>query len=499
MNLVLDYVCHGINIDYTGDRDSIYSSNWPSSKEFEIDIDNFIREFIDFGSISGPLKEIPDSFHVSPIGAFKKKRNTKVRVIHDLSWPPGHSINDFISKSDHTVSYTTIDAAVEFCKNYNTPYLCKTDLKSAYMSCLVRDEDRHLLGFSWRGKYYFFNCIPFGLRSAPFAFNKLADAIHYIIEQKNLPCNLLHYLDDFLCISGSRDDAKKSLDVILDTFIKSGFRIQNSKTEGPVRNIEFLGIYMDTENSQLSISYDRLCEITDLLNTWCSKIFCNKRELLSLIGKLSFCSKVVREGRRFIRRLIGLSKRMRNLHHKIRITTQAQHDIQWWLCCMKRHNGVSWFPKRWDSTTISCMFSDASNTAAGVYWCGQWTCRPFSGEYLWLSQKDIAYREMYAVVLGVAVFGPELSNTSLHMFIDNIAVQQSVNTGVCKEPGIMGLLRSLYYYTSVYNISYRSFHIGTLDNSISDSISRLNWVRFRQLCPEAAAVMRPPGWVILDF
>ena len=499
VNRVMTYIHDGINIDFDGIRNSQESINWPSSFEFSAHVTDYIQEYIEFGSITGPLLEIPDVFKVSPLGAFQKKRSGKIRIIHDLSWPPGNSVNDFISKKDHTVSYTSIDEAILLCKRFDTPFLCKTDLKAAYMTCLVREEDRPLLGFKWDSKSYFWNSIPFGLRSAPFAFNQLADALHYIIIQKDAPCYLLHYLDDYLCISGSYQDAKISLDIMLNVFIDSGFRIQDSKTEGPVRNLEFLGLFLDTEDSQLRISTDRLSEILDLLQTWSEMSYCSKRQLLSLIGKLSFCSKVIKEGRRFMRRLISLSKRMRNLHHKTRITIQAQHDIAWWRACIAKHNGICFFNIIWNDIDSIHMYTDASDIAAGVYVGGKWSWRPFVGSHLWLSQMPIAFRELYAVVLGIALFGKFMVNKNLSLHIDNMAIQISVNSGVCKEPRIMGLLRSFYYYVCLYHINYKSFYIGTSDNAISDSISRSDWVRFRSLCPEAAVVMTPPCDIIWDF
>ena len=52
---------------------------------------------------------------------------------------------------------------------------------------------------------------------------------------------------------------------------------------------------------------------------------CTKRELLSLIGKLSFSCKILPAGWIFLRRLIDLTKQ---LHHHIRITTNAHLGMQ---------------------------------------------------------------------------------------------------------------------------------------------------------------------------
>ena len=46
--------------------------------------------------------------------------------------------------------------------------------------------------------YYVDTCLLFGLWSAPFLFNQLADAIHWILQNNYEVQHLLHYLDDFL-------------------------------------------------------------------------------------------------------------------------------------------------------------------------------------------------------------------------------------------------------------------------------------------------------------
>ena len=70
-----------------------------------------------------------------------------------------------------------------------TVFMAKTDIESAFRLFPVHPHDWELLGLFWNGFYYFDKVLPFGLRSAPFIFNQLSDAIEWIL-QKQL-CNLL--------------------------------------------------------------------------------------------------------------------------------------------------------------------------------------------------------------------------------------------------------------------------------------------------------------------
>ena len=112
-----------------------------------------------------------------------------------LSPPPGISINDFIDPNSYTLSHCLVDDAYTIIDDLSIgALLSKIDLKNAFRSILVRQSDWNLLGIHWKDKYYIDTCLLSGLWSAPFLFNQLADAIHWILEQQYGVHHLLHYL-----------------------------------------------------------------------------------------------------------------------------------------------------------------------------------------------------------------------------------------------------------------------------------------------------------------
>ena len=111
----------------------------------------------------------------------------------------------------------------------------------------------------------------------------------------------------------------------------------------------------------------------------------------------------------------------------------------------------------------------------------------------------IAWRELFAIVLCVSVFGPRMTDKVVKMYTDNQAVLYCINTGTSKDVHLMSLLRSLYYYTTLYKVIYKAYWVSTKDNGPSDSLSRLQYDRFRGLCPQADLLMTQPNTVLLDF
>ena len=68
------------------------------------------------------------------------------------------------------------------------------------------------------------------------------------------------------------------------------------------------------------------------------------------------------------------------------------------------------------------------------------------------------------------------------MLIMNLSVISIIN-GTCKDPSIMNLVRSLYFYSAIYNIEYRAFRISSEDNILADAISRHSWNKLFMQAP----------------
>ena len=288
-----DYLKNGIPIGFIGESRTVCTKNWPSATQFADNVTEFLNGGLQSGAISGPYPyPPPTNFRVSPLGAFLK--NGKVRIIHDLSFPPGEAVNEGIPQEETSVHYSTVGDAVHWCMQFTNPWLAKCDLRSAYTSCMVCPKDRQLLAFAWeyQGQYCTFtqNTLPFGLASSCSRFEDISTALEDIMIARGAPRSTLHYIDDFILVQGSKEACSEGLKIVLDTCTQAGFEVQPKKTVGPVQVIEFLGITIDTIESKLCISQDKCKEMHQLLASWLHKKSATKRQILSLLGKMAFFS-----------------------------------------------------------------------------------------------------------------------------------------------------------------------------------------------------------------
>ena len=135
------------------------------------------------------------SFGVIP----KRAQPAKWRLIVDLSSPGGANVNDGISPDEFSLHYITVDKVIRLVSQFGRgALLAKFDVESAYRNVPIHPLDRYLLGMKWRHHFYVDLALPFGLRSAPYILNSIADLVEWILINNHQIPDQLHYLDDFL-------------------------------------------------------------------------------------------------------------------------------------------------------------------------------------------------------------------------------------------------------------------------------------------------------------
>ena len=188
------------------------------------------------------LKILPDP----QLAAFLRRGirdGWKFRLIVNLSFRSGHSINDAISPAHSSFRYVTVRQVTELIPQGSS--LAKIDLKAAFRRVPVHPADQHYLGISWRDRTLCDRALPFGLRSAPIIFDAIADGLAWAMICSNI-VDLAHYLDDFIFWSANHATCQHSLDLAIRTATRLGLPVEPAKVEGPSTTLTFLGIKIDS-------------------------------------------------------------------------------------------------------------------------------------------------------------------------------------------------------------------------------------------------------------
>ena len=480
----------GFKIGYHGPRTTLTSANLRSAFESPTVVAEYLATECARGHTAGPFQEQPcHPFRSAGIGIIPKKSGGHRLIVH-LSAPDGMSINDGIHEEQFSLQYITVDDVVaQVIKHGKDALMFKVDIKHAFRIVPVHPEDWPLLGMVWDGQYYVDKVLPFGLRSSPAIFNHLAEALCWILRHNYSLVGLEHYLDDFMCVSPPSfnvplSSAALQKATLLQVFDNLGVPVAtgDGKVVGPTTCMTVLGIEVDSTEQVMRLPADKLTQLLSSLAEWSRRESCSKRELLSLIGVLSFAAKVVPPGRTFIRRLIDLSCSVKSLSTVIQLDQEAQRDIAWWLKFSSSWNGRSLFHDlEWTKSPDLELFTDASDLGFGGYFRGRW----FFGAWPDAELDSIMVREMVPIALACALWGDSWQGKRLLFHCDNSAVVSAWQSGTCRNAKAMSLIRFMLAKAAMCNFILYIRHIAGIDNSIADALSRLQVLRFRRLAPEA--------------
>jgi hypothetical protein len=323
-----------------------------------------------------------------------------------------------------------------------------------------------------------------GGRSSPAIFNSVSDAVEWIcINNYNIDY-LIHLLDDFFTVQ-EPEIAPRVLQTILNVFSKLGIPVNSKKVEGPATCIEFLGITLDTINMEARLSKEKISKLHTDVTLFLNRKKCTQRELLSIIGSLSFACKVITPGRSFLSRLISKAYSVRELHFKVRLSKADQRDFKLWNFFLSSWNGKNLFLFQEQPLSDFEFCTDAAGTLGfGGFYKRQWFSEAWKPHQLAWSMPA---KELYPIVVAAQLWGHLWTTKRIIVNCDNISTVGAINRGYSNKNVISDLIRVLVYLSMHYNFHIRASYIPGKENSISDALSRLQVNKFMALAPGMTA------------
>ncbi|PJE78781.1 hypothetical protein CI610_02269 [invertebrate metagenome] len=267
-----------------------------------------------------------------------------------------------------------------------------------------------------------------------------------------------------------------------------GVPLAEEKTVGPSHILTFLGYELNTLELTIRIPVQKLEELKSLLMGLLGLGKTTLKHLQSVVGVLNFFSRAIPSARAFNRRFYDAMAGASKPSHHIRLSQGIKDDIRVWLTFLEFFNGCSYFPDSfWLSDSHLQLYTDSagqSNLGCGAVLQAHWAF--FQWPKAWGNSdvmRDLTFLELVPVLLAMMLWGPQLKNKKIVLNIDNQSLVTVLNKKSSKSKRVMELVRPLVLHAMMYNIQFKAIHIQGIHNSIADSISRLQWARFRQLAP----------------
>ena len=349
-------------------------------------------------------------------------------------------------------------------------YMCKLDLKDAYLSVPIAQCHRKYLKFAWQGTVYQYNVLPFGLATAPRAFTKLMKPALAHLRSKGV--RLIAYLDDLLIIGKDKREAEEAYQNAKSLMESLGFVINLEKSQAiGTQKMEFLGFIIDSVSMTFRLPQDKVKDIRQKCRCALQDPRLTIRELAHLIGTLVATRLAVTPAPLHYRSLQAL--KIRELFHhpsyesKVLLERQSQMDLEWWVNHLKDHNGS---PIHLPPPEM-IIESDASNTGWGAHWNnqktgGQWSARE--------SRLHINAKELLAAFLSLQTFAKDKTGIHVRLRLDNLTAVYYINKmGGTHSRELMEITAQVWEWSIPRNIMISAEHLPGKLNTTADHESRL--------------------------
>jgi hypothetical protein len=377
------------------------------------------------------------------------------------------------------------------------------DIKSAFRHVPIHPDDIPLMGFEWEGKYYFERALPFGLRSSPGIYDRLARALVYIAQQRGVYA-LLYYVDDHIIISPPGINAEMA-HTFVQTAADIGIHIALDKLIVEQQIAPFVGFEINTIDMTVGLTDRKLRQLVSTLCAWREKHKATRKELERITGLLAHVSRVLPPGRTYTQKFYNAMRKLNNPRHHIRISSELREDLDFLLRFCAQWSGTALISRPFASHITAA--SDASSTiGAGGFTspAGDWYFLHWQEHHnLRIDTEDerdasITFKELYALIILAAIAAPTATGHTLTILCDNTGAVSRAHNRFSRVPEILELVRLLIDIELRHDLAISAQHIPGINNTVADDISRgraATAVRTAGLKPTATPL--PP--IILDY
>lgn len=293
-------------------------------------------------------------------------------------------------------------------------YMASIDLKDAYFLVGIHETSKKYLRFKFELQTFEFQCLPFGISSAPYIFTKLLKPVVTFLRNKGL--FIVNYLDDFLCLGNTYDDCLSCVSETLKLLTFLGFVVNDEKSKlVPSQCRKFLGFEFDSVDMTLSLPIEKRIKISDFVRDISKKKYIKIREFAKFLGVLTSACPAIPYGWIYTKvferaKFLALRESNENYDCRMVLGNNLEKDFSWW----KQHIMIIKNPIRSGQYTLE-IFTDASLSGWGVM------CNGERSNGFWdaaESQCHINLLELKAAFIGLRCFARSMLDSEILLRID---------------------------------------------------------------------------------
>ena len=241
-----------MTIDFEDKPDVSYKPNQFANKEFPA-VASEIKKLLAKGIIIKSFHEEGEIVSVSPI-FLREKPDGSHRLILNLK-----ETNKFVENFHFKMeTITTILSLVR-----PNCYMGSIDIKDAYYSVSVCEEDQKYLKFIFDGQLFQFTCLPNGLCSGPRKFTKLLKGPLASLREIGHVMISAH-IDDIFNLGMTYQECQQNIADTINLLDSLGFIIHPDKSKFiPSKDVTCLGYVINSETMTVKLTADEKVKIKE--------------------------------------------------------------------------------------------------------------------------------------------------------------------------------------------------------------------------------------------
>lgn len=354
------------------------------------------------------IKEVSHSKNefISPIFVVPKKNPGEYRMILNLKKLNEH-IPYFHFKMD------TFESALKLVKP--GCYMASVDLKHAYYSIHIAEEDQIKLRFQFCGRLYQYCALPNGIAFAPRIFTKLMKPVYASLRNDGFSNS--GFIDDSLLLGDTVSECHHNVVETLSLMTNVGFIPHETKSVlVPTTQITFLGNNIDSVKMVVTLPSSKVETLINECITLYKKSTATIKSVARVLGLMVASFSAVEYGRLYYRKIEtakieALRKAKGDFSQAMYITQDVRVDLLWWIENLKSQERV--IDHGNPNVIITC---DASLLG----WAGKCGDEEIGGRWsIQESLKHINVLEMLAASLSVRAFCRARKSLHVRVMSDN--------------------------------------------------------------------------------
>ena len=471
--LVLSWIAHGFDFRWrpdTGPPQSHFFKNHNTAFANSDFVDITIASMITSGAMA-MVNYVP--YLVMPLGVIFKKSNGKPRLIFDARFLNDHLVIPSFKYED-----------LGYLSNVIRPndFMVTTDYTSGYHHVDIHPDFWQYLGVEWRGQYYVYTSLPFGLASACWAFTKITRELIYKWRRSGHRCS--GYLDDAIHCGSHLYLQNFVHSTLLPDTASCGFLMNMKKSDlQPQTKQDYLGMFVDSVRGCYGVPMAKRNGIISLIQRVLQdKHDCSVHLLEILAGNIASMHWAF--GR--LSRLMTMSiyADINSASHSrahIQLSETSVADLNFWLCGFDSYSG---FKPLWEPTGFHLtVYTDAAghnlkNFGGWAGWAATSSGHRIIAKGIWTG--DIIFdhstmQELFAVYNTLLSFNrhSELAGKRILLKTDNQAVFYIINKAGSRDDHVHDLCKTLTWYCIHNDISLVASWIPRDLNTFADFYSKL--------------------------